>query len=85
MFSEAEYNPVGSYIKKFDLDKELCGKRVRLFFEGVEQAMYVWLNGEFIGYAEDSFTPSEFDRHHISGKRIMCLQLRFTRCAVQHS
>ena len=45
MFSEAEYNPVGSYIKKFDLDKELCGKRVRLFFEGVEQAMYVWLNG----------------------------------------
>ena len=61
MFSEAEYNPVGSYIKKFDLDKELCGKRVRLFFEGVEQAMYVWLNGEFIGYAEDSFTPSEFD------------------------
>ena len=61
MFSEAEYNPVGCYIKKFDLDKELCGKRVRLFFEGVEQAMYVWLNGEFIGYAEDSFTPSEFD------------------------
>ena len=61
MFSEAEYNPVGSYIKKFDLAKELCGKRVRLFFEGVEQAMYVWLNGEFIGYAEDSFTPSEFD------------------------
>ena len=56
-----QYNPVGSYIKKFDLDKELCGKRVRLFFEGVEQAMYVWLNGEFIGYAEDSFTPSEFD------------------------
>ena len=48
-------------LKKFDLDKELCGKRVRLFFEGVEQAMYVWLNGEFIGYAEDSFTPSEFD------------------------
>lgn len=30
-------------------------------FEGVEQAMYVWLNGHFVGYAEDSFTPSEFD------------------------
>lgn len=30
-------------------------------FEGVEQAMYVWLNGRFVGYAEDSFTPSEFD------------------------
>ena len=61
MFSEAEYNPVGSYIKEFDLDKELCGKRVIICFEGVEEAMYVWLNGEFVGYAEDSFTPSEFD------------------------
>ena len=61
MFSESEYNPVGSYVTKFDLNKKLCGKRVRIFFEGVEQAMYVWLNGKFVGYAEDSFTPSEFD------------------------
>ena len=61
MFSEAEYNPVGSYIKKFDLDQQLCGKRIRICFEGVEEAMYVWLNGQFVGYAEDSFTPSEFD------------------------
>ena len=61
MFSEAQYNPVGSYVTKFDLNEELCGKRIRIFFEGVEQAMYVWLNGKFVGYAEDSFTPSEFD------------------------
>lgn len=61
MFSEADYNPVGSYITKFDLNEELCGKRITICFEGVEQAMYVWLNGKFIGYAEDSFTPSEFD------------------------
>ena len=61
MFSEAEYNPVGSYITRFDLAKDLCGKRVSICFEGVEQAMYLWLNGEFVGYAEDSFTPSEFD------------------------
>ena len=61
MFSEAEYNPVGSYIKKFDLDQQLCGKRIHICFEGVEEAMYVWLNGQFVGYAEDSFTPSEFD------------------------
>ncbi len=61
MFSEAEYNPVGSYVKRFDLKKELLGKRIRICFEGVEQAMYLWLNGHFIGYAEDSFTPSEFD------------------------
>ena len=61
MFSEAQYNPVGSYIKYFDLDKSMCGKRIHICFEGVEEAMYLWLNGQFIGYAEDSFTPSEFD------------------------
>ncbi len=61
MFSEAQYNPVGSYIKYFDLDKNMCVKRIHICFEGVEEAMYLWLNGQFIGYAEDSFTPSEFD------------------------
>lgn len=61
MFSEAEYNPVGSYLKYFDLDKSMCGKRIHICFEGVEEAMYLWLNGQFVGYAEDSFTPSEFD------------------------
>ena len=61
MFSEAQYNPVGSYIKYFDLDKNMSGKRIHICFEGVEEAMYLWLNGQFIGYAEDSFTPSEFD------------------------
>ena len=30
-------------------------------FQGVESAFYVWLNGEFVGYSEDSFTPSDFD------------------------
>lgn len=61
MFSEAAYNPVGSYLKVFDLKKEMAGKRITVCFEGVEQAVYLWLNGVFIGYAEDSFTPAEFD------------------------
>lgn len=61
MFSEAQYNPVGSYIKRFDLNETMCGKRIHICFEGVEEAMYLWLNGQFVGYAEDSFTPSEFD------------------------
>lgn len=60
-FSEADYNPVGSYRKVFDLEEGLRGKRVCIRFEGAEQAVYVWLNGQFVGYAEDSFTPSEFD------------------------
>lgn len=59
-FSQASYNPVGSYVKVFDLDPDLRGKPVSICFEGVEQAMYLWLNGHFIGYAEDSFTPRNF-------------------------
>lgn len=61
MFSRASYNPVGSYLKEFDLKEGLLSKRVIICFEGVEQAMYLWLNGKFVGYAEDSFSPSEFD------------------------
>ncbi|KRK88891.1 glycoside hydrolase family 2 TIM barrel-domain containing protein [Lentilactobacillus sunkii] len=60
-FSEATDNPVGQYIKKFTLNSEFKDKKVRVRFDGVEKAMYVWLNGHFLGYAEDSFTPSEFD------------------------
>jgi len=56
-----DYNPVGSYVRTFDLKDELEGKRVFLSFQGVETAFYVWLNGEFVGYGEDSFTPSEFE------------------------
>ena len=53
--------PVGSYVRTFDLDPALRGKRVCVSFQGVEQAFYLWLNGQFVGYAEDSFTPSDFD------------------------
>lgn len=53
--------PVGSYVRTFDLDPALRGKRVCVSFQGVEEAMYLWCNGHFVGYAEDSFTPSDFD------------------------
>ena len=53
--------PVGSYVREFDLAPGLRGKQVCVSFQGAEQAIYVWLNGHFVGYAEDSFTPSDFD------------------------
>ena len=56
-----EYDPVSSYVKEFDLEEGLKGKRVCISFQGAEQAIYVWLNGSFVGYAEDTFTPSDFD------------------------
>lgn len=56
-----EYNPVGSYLKYFKLKDELKGKRIFISFQGVETAFYIWINGKFVGYSEDTFTPSEFE------------------------
>lgn len=57
-----KFNPVGCYVKDFALDREPGeGERVTITFNGAESAIAVWLNGHFVGYAEDSFTPSEFD------------------------
>lgn len=61
MFSEGKDNHVGAYVKTFTLNPSLQHKPVRIRFEGVQTAMYAWLNGHFLGYAEDSFTPHEFD------------------------
>ncbi|MWV46787.1 DUF4981 domain-containing protein [Paenibacillus sp. HJL G12] len=54
-------NPVGSYVKEFELPARFHDQPVYISFQGVESAFYVWLNGQFVGYSEDSFTPSEFD------------------------
>ena len=54
-------NSVGSYVKYFTLPKSMMGQPVLISFQGVESAFALWLNGKFIGYSEDSFTPSEFD------------------------
>jgi len=53
-------NPVGSYVTHFEVPPALSGQPLYISFQGVESAFYVWLNGEFVGYSEDSFTPSEF-------------------------
>lgn len=50
-------NPVGTYVKDVELDTGA----VYLAFQGVESAFSLWINGEFVGYSEDSFTPAEFD------------------------
>ncbi|NTW40794.1 MAG: DUF4981 domain-containing protein [Cellulomonadaceae bacterium] len=56
------YNPVASYVTTFVLDRGLDeGERVSVQFQGAESAIALWLNGTYIGYGADSFTPSEFD------------------------
>lgn len=56
-----EFNPVGSYVKYFTLPPFMEGKRTFISFQGVESGFALWLNGEYIGYSEDTFTPSEFE------------------------
>lgn len=60
-FAPTEYNPVGQYVRYFELPETWQGDPVYLHFGGVESAFYVWLNGDLVGYSEDSFTPAEFD------------------------
>lgn len=54
-----KWNPVGSYVKYFD--KPEGWQEVNISLQGAETAVAIWLNGEFVGYSEDSFTPSEFN------------------------
>ena len=56
-----EFNPVASYVKYFEVPDNMKGKRIFISFHGAESGLAVWLNGEFVGYSEDSFTPSEFE------------------------
>ncbi len=55
------YNPVGAYVTDFEVPKAWEGCGVRISFQGVESGFALWLNGKYIGYSEDSFTPSEFE------------------------
>ncbi|MBZ9638706.1 glycoside hydrolase family 2 TIM barrel-domain containing protein [Streptomyces sp. PSKA30] len=55
------YNPVGQYRRTFTVPRGWAGRRTFLHFEGVKSAHYVWINGQLVGYAEDSFTPAEYD------------------------
>lgn len=55
------FNPVASYVKYFQIPEQMKGKPIYISFQGVESGMALWLNGNYIGYSEDSFTPSEFE------------------------
>lgn len=55
------FNPTGIYGIHFDLPEDYKNKTVRISFQGVESCFYLWLNGRFIGYSENTFCPAEFD------------------------
>lgn len=54
-------NPTGCYRRKFELPADWLQKEVLVRFEGVLSAFNLWINGQSVGFSEDSYTPAEFD------------------------
>ena len=54
-------NPVGSYVTFVDVTKDMLSKNLILHFGGVHSAMYLWVNGQKVGYSQKSMSPAEFD------------------------
>ena len=54
-------NPVGSYRYRFAVPEAWEGKEIFIVFDGVNSAFYLWLNGEKVGYSEDSRLLAEFN------------------------
>lgn len=72
-----EPNPVGSYRRYFEVPANWNGKEVFLHFDGVISAMYVWINGQKVGYSQSSFNPAEFDitKYIKPGKNLVAVEV----------
>ncbi|OJX38832.1 MAG: hypothetical protein BGO78_11455 [Chloroflexi bacterium 44-23] len=74
---DPEDNPVGAYRRMFQIPADWQGRDIYLQFDGVCSAFYVWINGEFVGYSQDSMLPAEF---HITpylkeGKNLLAVEV----------
>lgn len=76
-FVSKDDNPVGSYIKEFEVDKRWMGKQVIIHFGSINSAAYCWVNGQKVGFAKGSKTPVEFDitKYLKDGKNLLALEL----------
>ncbi len=73
----ADYNPVGTYRKTIELDREFLKEDVILHFAGAKSAMYVYINGEYVGYSQGSKLPAEFNISDYlkEGNNLIALQM----------
>lgn len=74
-------NPVGSYRREFTLPENWSGRDVFVRFNGAGPGYYLWVNGQQVGYSEDSFLPSEFKitDYLTTGTNVIAVQVyRFT-------
>ena len=70
-------NPVGSYVTFVDVTKEMLSKNLILHFGGVHSAFYVWVNGQKVGYSQNSMSPAEFDvtKYMHAGKNTLAVEV----------
>ncbi|SHK35310.1 beta-galactosidase [Maribacter aquivivus] len=76
-FIPHDINSVGSYKRSFETPESWNGKEVYLHFGGVSGAMYVYMNGQMVGYSEGSKTPAEFNisKYLKAGKNDLSVQV----------
>ena len=55
------YNPAAAYVRYFTVPERFLGEPLFISFRGVESNVILYLNGHYIGYSEDTFTPSDFE------------------------
>lgn len=60
-YIDREDSPVGAYRHSFNIPDSWDGRKVFIHFEGGTNAMYVWVNGQKVGYTQNSKSPAEFD------------------------
>ena len=70
-------SPVGSYVRTFEIPQSWLSDKIFIRLGGVSSAYYIWINGQKVGYAQDSFLPSEFDitPYVKSGENTVALQV----------
>ena len=76
-FIQGDHNPVGSYRMQFATPASWKGKEIILHFAAAGSAYYVWVNGQRVGYSEDSKTPAEFNvtKYLQEGKNLLAVQI----------
>lgn len=76
-----EKNEIGFYRRRFTLPSDFDGRRIILHFGAAKSALYVYVNGEYVGYSQGSMTPAEFDvteKLH-AGENLICAKvMRFS-------
>ncbi len=72
-----DYNPVGSYRRRFTVPDDWKDRQIFVHFDGVKSAFYLWINGQKLGYSEDSMTPAEFNitKYLKSGENIIAVEV----------